>query len=948
MTEAVEIPRADGGNSLDHYNTDAIRGFIRMFEQMRARPRARKGDVPLPVLSLHGPFEVTAAFAQILAARCKGAPNAWAESRAGEHAGSEAGAPYLAMSETLLRVARTLSSTGPGKEPQLRFPLFHQVHWMLGMQLPGDTPQAVRELVARETRRRRLQLRPSSELEHRGLLKNLRAYFEGPLSAWAAAAALVSQALAEQLSPVIGLVAVCAALVLAVVHVLLLSRSWAGWRRYRWFTRQPYLMPESSKTRPQSFREFVELVLKARHKAEVPASLSEMSDRGQREPRRECDEIELLLVNAFLEDLRQGYERSRRTFWRRAAWTRTVYPVLLVDTAGEADVNARLLRRVEQVRRQIPQSDPLFVIHIAAAECGDPIGRAGTAPAAYAEVSGAERLWTEWNRSLRASRAVGDVRHLGIRLKREDARAADAVARSIPLEQPPRPPLLANRWLLRAAILLLFLGPAAVLAREWQSSCGKGVWKAPTGECVGITSGDVSFDERFAEVVNAIEDNNGKIERSGRPYTTIVYVGALSTQPSSAAEDLADAQGELTGIAIRQGELLESADQSIVQLRVLIANAGNGFRFGEQVADRILELARDDASIAGAIGFGESRDGANAAINRLSSIFLPMLGTAATYDDFGKDGKGRPSLSYFPLSPTNSEVADVSARWARSGALAAPADDGLPHKRPARTAAVFVDADSSDLYSSDIGRRFMKRFGELGGKATLVEYDDAGDAGEELKKLCKRDAEQPDLVFYSGRSTQFGTFVDRISSSPCEGLLVLAGDAVSQYVDGNAARIAMIGKIKLYYTPLATEKAWPPGDIRRPAAFYDALWRRTGPPDDGGVKPSPTYAVLAYDAARAMMDAAQSTYRLQHDPGGDGRGPAVDRGGLLAAFGRLDEIDGASGLISFEQDPSGNRAVDRPLLLATVSTSGGIEVVGQCGRLYEQAEPCAMAGRPGS
>ncbi|WP_239395495.1 hypothetical protein [Frankia sp. CiP3] len=117
-------------------------------------------------------------------------------------------------------------------------------------------------------------------------------------------------------------------------------------REFRWFVRQPFMTPTLSSG---GFRGFAPWLTAPRRAAEDPV------------------QVQMLLVHAFLEDLRQAY-RSRP--WRLRAWRRTAHPVVLLTDAAPAtgepdDLGATLLRLINDVRNATGLLDPLVVVYAA-------------------------------------------------------------------------------------------------------------------------------------------------------------------------------------------------------------------------------------------------------------------------------------------------------------------------------------------------------------------------------------------------------------------------------------------------------------------------------------------------------------------------------------------------------------------------------------------------------
>jgi hypothetical protein len=806
-------------------------------------------------------------------------------------------------------VARALSASAPRWESHLRFPLLSQILWLLDLRVGQDDPDQLLRQVKAAIRHRRRAIRGTAGQDTATFWANVRAYAEGPLPAWTAAAAVFSVVWAERLTVWLGFIAIIAGMTAGAVHLFLLSRSWAGARRYRWFLRQPYLMPPQRANYPTGFNEFAVRLLQERRRAEATSSAGA--------------DIECLLVNAFLEDLRQGYERRLWKVWRRVTWARTAYPVLLIE-GGQP----RLVQRVEQVRADMRSPDPLFVV--VAAKNGPPPHEGDEASLERpARPEDAVALWQCWRDNLDRDRSIGSCQVL--RIEMDSADTAFLEKASVPVRTRRRP-ALAHPLLPLVATASLVAASFGYVVVITTGRCAPGVWRAESGECVGISNGDFAFHPRLKGMLDAIHDVNVKIEASGRPYVTVVFFGSLSLKDGIQGSDmLADIHGELAGVALEQRRTWEgSNDGTKLQLRILIANAGEGYKYAADVAEKVLRRADEDDTIVGAVGLGASRKEVQRAIKVLSRRALPMISTAATFDDLGRRQPGDRYLpTFFPLAPPNTELAARAARWARAG---------LPEHgiRPARSALVFMDTTVTDLYSKDLGIRFAHAFGR---HARNVEYSGAGDLERQVTANCVGNI-VPDLVYYAGRSEQFGPFVAAIAKSRCHSPIVMAGDAVTQYVNDHANELSANYRIRLLYTPLAAPGSWANVPERFRTNFYDDLDQmiaEQNPQGDSDHPPSREYAALASDAADAVLRAAQDAYSMQYAPAsGNPHTHKVDRAGVLLAVEQLEPVDGASGLVKLHGARDGQHALDRPVLLVTVGPGGRQVVVRQCGQLYAQ------------
>jgi hypothetical protein len=547
-----------------------------------------------------------------------------------------------------------------------------------------------------------------------------------------------------------------------------------------------------------------------------------------------------------------------------------------------------------------------------------------------AGVNGASALWRAWQERLTKDRTLGSRRYLQIDVGIQDVESLEKA--TVPVARRRTPHLARPAVPLLVVVALILTAISSIIVRT-SGYCAPGVRRTHTDECVGITDGRFVFHPRLKSMLAQILKTNHEIEGSGRPYATVVYLSqmSLSADKRAGGDDLlASIQGELAGIAMRQQWLVKNGkDDTTLQMRVLAANAGGEYRFAKDVAGDILKKRDEDETMIGVIGPEESRSSVRDAIDKLRSKAVPVITTAATFDELGLfDNAYTPTL--FPMAPPNSELARYAARWAATGLD----DQGIS---PADTAAVFVDTTKGDLYTADLGDKFKEAFGA---KARLVPYSGGGEIGPKIDRLCVSD-KPPDLIYYAGRSSQFGTFIGDPGLSKCDRVTVIADDAVEQYVNDHAREIGEYRHIHFFYMPLASPASWqyvPPEHSQ--LRFYEELegfLRELGLDNSSNNKtPSTGSAALAADAVNVLMRAAQATYAHQHNAAGFDR---LDRGGMLQALEGLDSIDGYSGVVQLHKAEDGHHALDRPVLLVTVKPGGEQDLVRQCGLMYTQQQP---------
>lgn len=901
-------------------------GLLSVFERIRERPRRRAGDHMRPLLLMVGEHAENRQLAHLFVERCQEGRDPHA------HVSSAVGAGDVSL---LLRyISREISRHHPRHEPAIRFPLLSMALWLQelrqvrlrgdlgdhGPRRPSRDEQENRELVAeliamdedhrrrevlsRGIRRRGRVVLPADQAGERGKVATLFTYVEQVAPLGVAGVALLSATAASTLDLAAAMLAAGFGLSLIAGQFLARTRDWAGRRRYRWFTRQPYFAGT------RSFLRFAMGIF----------DLGDVENIADAEERvRVQEQLDLLLVAAFLEDLRQAYRRGVL----RAHWARVRYPALVFDRVRADHVSLRLIQLIERVRATKEIFDPLVIaVGIDAAEdlaLADDLSGAIQVRTSAGEVdlSGVARAWEEHLEGQRRVAVLSTHRELRVRTGSGDG------SDTVPIHRPRRRPGPAHPalpWLVMGTILAASL---SVISLETVKYCDPhAVWHARNGECVGLSDGSYVFSGRLAGVEKRIEQLNDDVLSSGKPYITVVYLGPMTVDPAAGnpqADLLAGVHGELVGLSIAQETHNSASGQPL--LRLLLANTGSRFRYGREVSERVRERVAQDRTIVAAVGFGQSRRPTQDAIDVLSRAALPMIGTTNTYDETAKRG-GTFSPYYYRLAPPNRRLAAHAAYWARNGRLGERAE----------TAVVFYDASSEDTYSTNLAKDFAAEFGP--GKVQMLAYTDPSQIPGKVLEACARPAQ---IFYYAGRSDEFRSFITKLSTTSCGGRrVVLAGDEVTKYVSDNAAQIGQTDTVRLFFTPLAAREAWQPRWVAReplPIFYRDfdpVVDKLVGKEASANVRPSRTHAAIAYDAALLITSVAEQIY-------GEQSRALPTAGAILAALTEPNESapppQGASGLLSFGSRTDGHEVVDKPVLLVTIRPDGAQEVRAVCGRL---------------
>jgi hypothetical protein len=561
-------------------------------------------------------------------------------------------------------------------------------------------------------------------------------------------------------------------------------------RRYRWFLRQPNLAPGL-------YRSFF--------------GLAERLTDGQWQREEVPEQVLQLMVNAFLEDLRESF---RGTGLRRRY--RTTYPIVLLDGITRVNGGYALVRTVSAIRNGTGLFDPLMLITSSRlvpplADDPQPAGEAPGHGAADSEV--ALRLWESTLARRRRKRDV--VAWLIIVRIPEKARDAplhkvrNELALLAPVERPSRHPArtrTAAITMVAAVVLGAAAGYGAFGVLHSARTCGDGFTWLGIEEtasdveriedvCVGVTDGSnplvLPDGAVFDEVRTTILDQNRRTlevsaQQPARPLVTLVFMGSL-TAPAASGEDALTAEREqLAGMAVAQAVQLDKPHEPYEPLvRVLIANAGPGMRHGEVVARRLGTMAAADPSIVGVIGLSESLETTATTIRALAAAGLPVVSATLSADSLVDV-----SRLYFGIAPQNRREAEVAASYAADLIATGQQPAGRPIARSAR---VYFSDDPADIYSRNLAEDMEASFGGRGFAVETISLTPgnggtgatAADRTVPDPGLAGRDACDFDgVVLYAGRGLPtFHAFLngigDRCRDRPP---YVLAGDDVTRYV----------------------------------------------------------------------------------------------------------------------------------------------------------------------
>ncbi|WP_430787570.1 hypothetical protein [Actinoplanes sp. G11-F43] len=772
--------------------------------------------------------------------------------------------------EDLLDVAvKGLAGDGAGR--RLRFPHYGLALWLVHLRpIQPKSPDKEKEAIAEQLQRHLRQ-----RLENTAYLQDL-ADAVGDFPWWVR--------LSSRIVPRLGLVFMR-----------------GTWRPPRWFARHRLNQAGSFYDMARDFADSERLL-----------GLSEEEQR-----RRRAD-VDQLLVDAFLQDLRVAHRRGGLF---GAGRRRTTYPVLLVESGTRpAGQLVRLIERAgfAQGRRRPgrPRNEPLLVIT-------NPVLNGAVPKYAPADARMAYDEWAEEQAHL--SREGHST--LVLRLPAETGRPGDwtELGRAgLPRRR--------RTWMSLVLPLVLVTGLIAVPVWNhgrcevaWQPVPGQTLQREPIGggrsQCIGLSDGrhlffgevpphaDAEVAGKLKEVEERIAATNEAVlagpHGAERKPVTVVF---LSTLTNTTVGGYEAALEELRGLALAQ----ETARTSQAPILLRLANGGDQMEFGGAAA-RFIAASAKRLNVVAVVGLGVSRSGTESAIRVLDAAGIPTLATLLTADNLNTA-----VATYHQIAPSNRREAAVAAFYARE-------------KLKVARAAVYYSGDPADLYSTSLAQDVQQEFSARG--ITVREVTPyrtlpgtpGGDVTSMGRKACAEHAgATPDgyLVFFAGRPDEFRLFLQGLASSCRRNYPpILAGDAITEF--GLSKGLVNHPGLVLHYMSPASSRIWGDdcGTIQQAELFFSS-YQEAGYGD----------ACEQGQAERAMFgwDAVETVKAAIIQVRGLSAGAEITPQSLLQGMNALtgnNAVDGVTGEIDFSfRAVNPQLPVNKVMLVMRTDAGGGTEL----------------------
>ncbi|MFE1312223.1 hypothetical protein [Streptomyces sp. NPDC058755] len=439
---------------------------------------------------------------------------------------------------------------------------------------------------------------------------------------------------------------------------------------------------------------------------------------------------------------------------------------------------------------------------------------------------------------------------------------------------------------------LVFAGRA--LLHE-DRSCAPGVSRPQdSDECVGVATGSYDFGHaRLKDVVRAVARENDRLKPGS--YVTVALMLPYS---SASATNLNDIQHQLQGAYLAQYQANHESNGQAPAIRLVLANPGATGDHWQQTVDQLKRMTTGADRLRAVAGIGQSTDNNKKAVQALTRLGIPVVGSSITADDLANGQGGTDSYPGLArVSPTNTDEARALASFAKVSA----------------GKALLVYDKPGDPYT----RTLQESFAALikGSPYEPQPFTPPADRSKEgttantfrqITHLVCDTSRETDTILFAGRHTQLRQFINALGGRGCQDrrFTVLTGDEASYLThESDLDRDALRHHLSVRYTSLAHPDAWPrdPAKTGGSAADFGVLQRLLTAAERG---PSGPIGPVALDDGQLIIgyDALQLAVHGIREAVPDGRKvPALADVGLQwpQVKGSL-RVSGASGWICLD------------------------------------------------
>ena len=429
-----------------------------------------------------------------------------------------------------------------------------------------------------------------------------------------------------------------------------------------------------------------------------------------------------------------------------------------------------------------------------------------------------------------------------------------------------------------------------------------------------ITTAQSLWDQAIAQDSNDAEafiyKEDQRILASHSPYITLV----VGTMLSGNSSDISAGRDDLQGAYIAQKQFNDGFQlNGGVQVRLLIANSGGQAQDATNVAQKIVDAAKQDKTIVGVMGWPFSEQTLDA-VNILTNAHIPMVSSTAS-----SDALTGISSFFFRVCPSNQIQAVAGAHYAEQ-------------QLKAKRVVLFVDPNNS--YSQSLAQDFSNQFTTDGGQIVQTENYTVGTPAGLPTLLQDALSYNPDLIYFSGYADDMGVLLTDLQTTD-PNLQIMGGDAL--YEIRAYPKTAHANYHRLRFTSFAFPDEWQILGYQNPP-FFDTYAGTFDPTrahlhDPYGYIRPDSDVMLSYDATLALLQASHNALANANTS----LTPDELQQSLKALTG-TQAVQGLSGQISFGSD--GN-PLNKTVVILSVDADGFTQLA------KNDIEGCFLNGKCG-
>lgn len=434
----------------------------------------------------------------------------------------------------------------------------------------------------------------------------------------------------------------------------------------------------------------------------------------------------------------------------------------------------------------------------------------------------------------------------------------------------------------------------------------------------GISDGRDHFWQEIApnnsdNAETLIYNENRQIVTSHLHYVTIAIVAPLAQggRHFGVGKDTLQAAYVLQHQANRMDTCQFRGPKDCIHVRLLVANAGDNLEYAPAIAQQVVQIAANDSTFIGVVGFPLSTTGSINGVSVLTANKIPVISSTASSDALTAN-----SPFFFRIAPADGEQGLAAAQYVEK---TFPQDHN-----------VLVVYATGNPYSLTLATGFIQTFIKKPGNYFLSKTFDANSNADardhaitDNLNTALHSSSPPNLIYFAGYSDDFNKLLNLLRTDPpfqaYSTLPIISGDSaydLTGYTESNYQDI--------FFTAFASPDEW--GNISnscnlspsQPFLVKDFFCDYTKDFDPSNQHPG-SYGfsrpddilMLGYDAVTVLIQGYLATHLNQPTE--------EDIQHAMQGFNICNPLQGVSGQIAFGPD---NNPINKAIVLLKVDNSG--------------------------